>query len=183
MKHYFSFPRARQWRKSLICLLFISGFVLTACNSVSSTSSLSPTQAIFPQSGDSPNEFASRKNSFGDGYIAYIFIKEVKDTSSDEIVNLLVSQWLEHYKTESTTPDAILTDYTVDKITLTEKRNENDPSILAWVQFSILPAQTPNPWASLPGETINAAWWHLEVLFGVYEDESGVYWLKIVPIG
>lgn len=172
------------WRKVLFASFL---FGLTGCTFLghSTLLTLAPTQTMAPQGNLSGNEFASRKNSFGDGYIAYIFTEEVKGTSSDEIVNLLVSQWLEHYKTESTTPDAILADYTVDKITLTEKRNENDPSILAWVQFSILPAQTPNPWASLPGEAINAddPWWHLEVLFGVYEDESGVYWLKIVPIG
>ncbi|HNB54221.1 MAG TPA: hypothetical protein PK530_19895, partial [Anaerolineales bacterium] len=105
-----------------------------------------PFQTKFPQSIDPTNEFSSRKNSFGDGYIAYTPIEEFKDTSQEEIVNFLVTQWLAHYQTESAATDARLTDYTVDEITLTEKRSENDPSILAWVRFSILPAQVPNPW-------------------------------------
>lgn len=126
------------------------------------------------------DEYLVRKNDFGDGYIAHIPIEEANGASQEQIVEILVIQWLEHYKTQSKETRATIEDYKVDHVKLSE-RSQTDPEIVAGVSFSIIPAQIPNDWASLPGDEIKPddIWWHLVATFGVYKDENH-YWLKLL---
>jgi hypothetical protein len=133
-----------------------------------------------------PTKEFTAKNSFGDGYIAHIPISEVKGISNEELVNILAVQWLEHYKTESAAVDAVIKDYQIDSIGLVERKNDGDPAIMAGVEFSIIPRQTPNVWASFSGEiSVDDPWWHLVASFGVYGHgpKADYYWLRILPLG
>ena len=144
-----------------------------------------PTIPSFTQSSSenaiTTDEYLVRKNDFGDGYIAHIPIKEVNASSQEQIVEILVIQWLEHYKTQSKEKRAIIEDYKFDGVKLLG-RTKNDPEIIAGVSFSIIPAQIPNDWASFPGDEIrlNDSWWHLVAPFGVYRDDGEYFWLKLM---
>ena len=148
-----------------------------------------PSELLSPAPATSTEEF-SGKNSFGDGYIAHIPINDVRHASQEEIVNILVTQWLEHYKTESTQSDVMLKDYKVDEITLADVEAHKDNPALpftAGARLSILPAQIPNEWAGDPQSEIapNDTWWNLQLSFGVYGNEkvSQYYWLRIISYG
>jgi hypothetical protein len=192
--------------KKIIGLVFLSTFAVSSCAPaanfspypkpamVTMTATALPTTtatALPPRTRTNtpigPTEEFLRKNSFGDGYIAHIPISEVKGISNEEIVNILVVQWLEHYKIESTAVDAVIKDYKIEGIGLMDGRNDGDPAILAGVEFSIIPGQIPNVWASFPGEAISAddPWWHLVISFGVYGHgpKDDYYWLRILPLG
>jgi hypothetical protein len=151
------------------------------------TSTLSPTQLPLAGNITPTDDFANRKNDFGDGYIAHVTIEDVEGLDKEEIVRILVAQWLEHYKTQSTQTDASIKDYTVDEITLVERNVGSDPSIVASIRFSIIPVQIPNIWAVFPGDVVEPddSWWHLEKLLGVYGEppNSDYYWLRIMPLG
>lgn len=161
----------------LRCLaLFCLAFVLLGCQP-----NANKTLENFP---DSPTEEFSGKNAFGDGYIAHVPIDDVKEASQEEIVKILVTQWLEHYKSESTDADATIKDYKLDGIDLLERKKDSDPAILASVGFSIIPAQTPNEWASFPGNiSFDDSWWHLVMLCGIHQRGEEYYWLRLIPIG
>lgn len=138
-----------------------------------------------PEISVSPTKEFTGKNSFGDGYIAHIPINDVKEASQEEIVKILVTQWLDHYKTESTQSDAIVKDYTIDKITLIDiKTHKDDPAmpIIAMVKFSIIPPeQIPNEWRCY-STSPDKPWCHVELRFGIYgnEEVSQYYWLGIM---
>lgn len=157
-------------------ILFAAAFALVGCApNVNKT---------FENSSVSPTEEFSGKNSFGDGYIAHVPIADLKEVSQEEIVEILVTHWLEHYKNESTAAEATIKDYKLDGIDLLERRKDTDPTILASVGFSIIPTKTPNEWVSFPGNiSPDDPWWHLRVLFGIYQRREEYYWLKLVPLG
>ena len=69
-----------------------------------------PSDLLSSPASDTPTEEFTGKNSFGDGYIAHIPINDVKQASQEEIVNILVTQWLEHYKTKGTQRNVMLKD-------------------------------------------------------------------------
>lgn len=155
---------------ALVAVVLVLG---TGCRSF--TDNLTSTTNPVPT-----DEFKNRKNSFGDGYIAHVLAKDVENKRQEEIVNLLVTQWLEHYKTGSTDERAKIKDFQLDEIILLE-RTESDPDIVASVLFSIIPDQIPNDWASFPGQEVASddTWWHLYAPFGVYKDDN-YFWLKLV---
>jgi len=127
-----------------------------------------------------PDEEFTRRIGFGDGYAAHIPISEAEQKSHEEIVNILVTQWLEHYKTESAQSDVRLIDYEIDEVIITSDAEDISPFIIASVQFSTIPVQTPNDWA---GALINIdePWWHLRAEFGVHGKVTGpYYWLRII---
>ncbi len=102
------------------------------------TFSLSPAKTSSAENATPTDEF-SRKNDFGDGYIAHILINDVNSANPEAIIKILVTQWLEHYKTGSTAERAMIRDFQLGEITLLE-RTKNDPSIVASVWFSIINA-------------------------------------------
>jgi len=158
--------------KKQMPLVLILAAILVSC---------APRQASVPaiESAVPTVEF-SRKNDFGDGYIAHIVISDVSSETPEMMVNFLVTQWLEHYKTGNTADRAEIKDFQIGEITLLE-RMKNDPSIVASVGFSIIPSQIPNDWASFPGDGIKPddSWLHLYAPFGVYQDKE-YYWLKLM---
>ena len=105
---------------------------------------------------------------FDDGeYIASVARRNVESLSDDEIVKLLVGQWLEGYKMNVSSQDAIL-DYEVSEVVIQPHLPD---TFLAIVKFAILPSKVPNNWISLPVEVIeNDLWWHLSGAFRVTKE-------------
>ncbi len=142
--------------------------------------SCAPRPTLTPATNTVPIVEFSRKNDFGDGYIAHVLINDVRSEAPETIIKILVTQWLEHYKAGSTADRATIKDFQLGEITLLE-RMKNDPSIVASAWFSIMPSQIPNDWASFPGDEIKPedTWLRLYAPFGVYQDKD-YYWLKLM---
>jgi hypothetical protein len=120
-------------------------------------------------------------DNFGDGYIARVRIEDATNNSQEEIVTILVTQWLDHYKTQSQVPSATIKDYSVDKINLLNPFCDQFFEIVAGVRFSIIPVQVPNDYVGFPGEAINPndVWWQLSAPFGIFKDGE-FYRLRLV---
>jgi hypothetical protein len=162
--------------KKQMLLVVILSVILISCTP---KQTLTPTKISSIENVTPTDEF-SRKNAFGDGYIAHILINDVNSENPEAIIKILVTQWLEHYKTGSTAEQAMIKDFQLSEITLLEKI-KGDPSIVASVGFSIIPAQIPNDWASFPGDEIKPedTWWRLYAPFGVYQDKD-YFWLRLM---
>jgi len=130
-----------------------------------------------------PTEEFTRTTTGGDGYVAHVPISEVEQKSHEEIVTILVTQWLEHYKTESSQLDAKLKDYKIDEISIISDAEDISPFIIASVSFSVIPVQIPNMWRCREMD-INEPWCHSGLRFGVYGKVTGpYYWLRIMVVG
>ena len=128
-----------------------------------------------------PTEEFTRTVDYGDGYVAHIPISEAKDLSSEELVELLVTQYLEHFRTETTLPEWRLFYYKVEKVTIRfEDENEN-PFIKALVNYNIIP---DSPWYTAPSIDSSDPWglpgWSYTKGFAVYGNKPGssYYWLE-----
>ena len=169
-----------------ICIfsIFIFAYIFTACSFIYPdqipTTSPTPVQPTLIVKSIPTDEYINPHN-FGDGYIARIPIKDFNNAVSEEIVKALVTQWLEHYKTQSQASDFMIKDYTFDQINLLDNSSNSGFEIVAGVRFSIIPAKIPNEWASFPGDTVspNDIWWHLGAPFGVFREEP-YFVLKLV---
>jgi hypothetical protein len=134
-----------------------------------------------------PTDQHSRFDQFGDGYIAKIKVEDLKGAAPEEIVAKLVTQWLEHYKTQSSDPMAAIKDFSIDGVRLADNPSKLDipPNrnyvIVAGVRFSIIPKQEHNDYSSFPGEIFNpnSPWWHLSAPFGVIQ-VGDTYYLRMV---
>lgn len=168
-----------------LVLFCIFSIWFTGCSSVAPSNSR-PSITQNSENATLTDEF-TKKNDFGDGYVAHILVKDVKQADQDEIVQTLVRQWLEHYKTQSIKPEVMIKEYEIHEIKLVKDLYNNNPAIVASVKFSVIPEQIPNEWASFSGSEITPddIWWHFEVLFGIYgnDKDSKYYWLRIMPIG
>ncbi len=179
--------------------LFIAIVLITACNPTvvsliptnsplpSPTLTITPssTQTMTPQNTDVPNHYDQYEN-FGDGFVARILIRDTNNLSREEIVIKLVNLLLEHYKTNSLAPRMTIEDYKeVHVIKFIKDNNNYDGffTIVAYVQFSIIPADVPiaNDWMSLSANVspINS-WWLIGSVFGVFRDGE-YYRLRITP--
>jgi hypothetical protein len=126
----------------------------------------------------------NRTQGFGDGYVAYVLINDVSQMEKEDILRLLLAQWLEHCKTEEKDPEAAILDYTIDDIQPIKVHGYyTEPIFRAIVSFSVLPVNNPiqNPpfaWYTMV-DTIEAPWVHMKMKFGVYtnKDEGPYYWL------
>lgn len=120
-------------------------------------------------------------DSFGDGYIALVAKESVEGKNHDEIVRILVTQWLEHYKTSNLVASASIKDYEIGEITLIDPSCDQFFTMVAGVRFSIIPSQVPHEMAGFPGGVIREGdlWWHLNAPFGVFVDGSN-YRLRLV---
>lgn len=109
-------------------------------------------------------------SSFGKGDIAKVSRKETENLSDEEIVKLLMSQWLEGYKTNTSSQDAI-TDYKVKEVFI---QSSSTSSIVAIVTFDVQPVGVPNNWASIARGSItdNDLWWSCGGTFQVILDEE-----------
>jgi hypothetical protein len=129
-----------------------------------------------------PTDEFSIHDEFGDGYIASIKVEDVKNSNPDKIVNVLVTQWLEHYKTESRAPRAAIEDFVIDDILMVDNRSNDTYVFVAKVAFSIIPSETPSDFGSFPGEPYDpkeAPWWHIGAPFGVIQ-VGNYYYLRMV---
>lgn len=116
----------------------------------------------------SPSPIVYIPTPFDDGeYIASIVRHDVENLPDEEIVKLLVSQWLEGYKTEVSSQDAIL-DYEIDEVVI---QTHLPDTFLAIVKFAILPSKVPNNWVCLLSKVVeNDPWWYLSGAFRVIQD-------------
>lgn len=127
-----------------------------------------------------PTDDFSHSDEFGDGFIANVAKSEVENLTPEEVIMLLVSQWLEHYKTQSGDPQATIKDYSIDEMVIFETPN----SLYLYgakVRFSVVPVEVPNAYAAFPGDPIdpNDPWWHIGAPFGVLEVD-GRYYLRML---
>ncbi len=150
------------------------------------TSTFTSTLSITPtfQNTDVPNHY-DQNDTFGDGTIALILIKDTNKLNQEDILTKLVNLWLEHYKTKSMAPGATIKDYKDVSVSKVIKDNNNYDgffAIVALVKFSIIPAEIPNDWASLTIGTTepNDPWWLVGTVFGYFRD--GEYFrLRMMP--
>jgi hypothetical protein len=128
-----------------------------------------------------PEDEFSQFDKFGDGFIAKIKIKDTESFSSEQIVSGLVEQWLEHYKYQSDYENATINDYTIDKIRLLDVPSNSNYTIVAGVNFSIIPRNIPSDFGGFPGEEYdpNSLWWHIAAPFGVIQ-VGDYYYLRLV---
>ena len=153
----------------------------TLAPSLTLTSAVGSLRCTPPDSGYPATIHYENEDSFGDGYISRIKIDEVTTKSDEEIVSLLVTQWLEHYKTRSSAPTAAIKDYKVEKIILDDASCDPFFEIVAGVRFSIIPAHLPSDYASFWTDQVdpNDVWWHSGAPFGIFKD-GDFYRLRLV---
>jgi hypothetical protein len=124
----------------------------------------------------------ANEDQFGDGYISRIAIKDMEGKNNGEIVLALVNQWLEHYKTRSKSASASIKGYDIEEVNLLDTSCDPFFEIVAGVNFSIIPAQAPNDYASFPSATSASSggdWWDIGAPFGVFKD-GDFYRLRLV---
>lgn len=161
-----------------IALIFLASSCAPAIQATSYPNPLPPVETKTPLATLSLDQTALPTPSFGTGYLANIAVNDVLNNSNEEIVKLLVSQWLEGFKTGMTSYDAIK-NYSVDRVTI---RSHDASEIIASVIFSIQPVEYSQNWASMVTSDSNSndPWWHLGATFGIFRD--GEYFrLKLLP--
>lgn len=128
---------------------------------------------------NTPKPMSTRAN-FEIDHLAFLSSKDALDYSDEELFEVLISQWLEKYKTGVISSDPIK-DYRVDKVTINQA---NEYKVIAWVNFSIQLVEYSDNWSVMTmgfGDS-NDPWDHLAGLFDIYQ-EGGNVWLKLVPGG
>jgi hypothetical protein len=132
-----------------------------------------------------PTEEFTRTAPGGDGYVAHIPISEAKGLSSEEIVTVLVTQLLEHYRTETSLPEWRLSHYDVEDVTIVYEAEDKSPFIKAAVQYSVIP---DTPWFSGAAITITEScglpWYTYTMGFAVHGNVPGssYYWLRQISL-
>lgn len=118
---------------------------------------------------------------FGQGDIAEIASQDALGHSDEELFNLLVSQWLEKYKT-GTIPNNTISDYRIDEIGIDQGPKKEFTSV-AWIYYSIqIVGKHSGNWSSLITRSSNATdpWEHLLTVFGIYRDGDSLK-LRMLP--
>lgn len=114
--------------------------------------------------------------------IASISREEAEQYSSEELLKVLVSRWLEGYKHTSVSRSKI-DGYYMGEVTIISHSTEPDADIIAWVDFSIQPkVKQYSNWAAWPTKDSNPddPWWHLFQTFGVVR-QGDTFWLSLLP--
>jgi len=104
------------------------------------------------------------------GDLAQVSLDEAQSLSEEEIVKLLMSQWLERYMKEKTTPEAI-TDYSIGRVTVESRLS--DMEVIFFVKFSVIPVDRYWAiWRAFPGEPHdpNDPWFHIAGYFAIVQD-------------
>lgn len=150
--------------KQKILILSITLFLLVSGCSAQQTSTFAFTTSV-------PSPQVIPTSSFGIGDIASVARKDVATLSSEDIVKVLIGQWLEGYKTDSFSKEAIV-DYKVEQVFIKQKPTDTNPEIVAGVTFSVEPKGYSDNWATLSKDVIteNAKWWRLGGIFSVVLD-------------
>lgn len=159
-----------------IAIMACRFFSLSQAQTVSPVLTLSPFEVTNIPTGEPTHSV-----SFGDGYIARVPIDDHYHSTPEQIVQALVTQWLEHYKSGSKVSTATIKDFALGRITFLDNQVGSGFDIVAGVKFSIIPTQIPNDWASFPGDAIspNDVWCHMGAPFGILK-EGEYFILKLV---
>lgn len=163
----------------ILLALFGLNFI-TACQKIEPPVDSTPTHSCL-EVGYPATIHYENTDSFGDGYISHVLVADMAGKSDKEIVIFLVRQWLEHYKTESTSSMASIDDYEIEDVLLLDSSCDPFFKLVAGVRFSVIPSQVPHDMGSFPGEAIKEGdiWWHLSMPVGVFIDGS-YYRLRLV---
>lgn len=162
--------------------IFITALFLTLASCVPNSSLVSyPNPAtvtpVFIGKGitNTPKPISTLAVNFMRGNIASIANKDVLNYSNEEIFKVLISQWLEKYKT-GVIPSDPIKDYTVDKVIIDQV---NDSKVTAWIEFSIQPIEYSSNWSTITMKRADSSdpWDHMAGLFTIYQ-EGGYIWLK-----
>ena len=150
-----------RWQTTVVVWLFLA-FFISGCSPQPTATQEAPTQPPVPT--------ARATSSFGLGDIASISRQDAEDLSAQELVTVLVSQWLEGYKNDQSSTDAIV-DYQIGEIFI-KSPSFTESGMVAAVNFAVRPVGYPNNWASLPGEEITEddPWWRLAATFRIVLD-------------
>ncbi len=150
---------------------------------ITALSNITPTL----QPTDVPNHY-DQNDSFGDGFVAQVLIKDTNNLSREDILTKLVTLLLEYYKTKSQNPDAAIKDYKDIRISKVIEDNNNYDGffeIVSYVEFSIihiggLPGEGEipinsgihNDWVVLMtgSQSLDNLWWHIGSVFGYFRD-------------
>ena len=128
----------------------------------------------YPMPTGLPTSFTDQREN-----IASISREEAENYSREELLKVMVSRWLEGWKANTSSPNAI-EDYYMGDVSIRSHSAEPDADIIAWVHFSIKPISIPNDWAAWPGEIKeNDPWWHLYQTFGVVR-KGDIFWLSLL---
>jgi hypothetical protein len=173
--HQCIFKKGYLMYRTILFSLFVLFILLAVVSCSPAPVEPTPTPAL-------PQDAFSRLDNFGDGYISKIKIDDIKNNTPEEIVSELVTQWLQHYKTESTYQDAAINDFSIDGIRLLDNPSNKNYVIVAAVNFSIIPRKIPNDYGSFPSQPIgpNDTWWHIGAPFGVIKLDD-YYYLRLLP--
>ncbi|MFZ5878665.1 MAG: hypothetical protein ACOY0R_04795, partial [Chloroflexota bacterium] len=118
---------------------------------------------------------------FGQGDIAEIASQDALNYSDEELFDLLVSQWLEKYKTGAI-PNNTISDYRIDEIDI-DQGPKKEFTAVAWIYYSIqIVGKHSGNWSSLITRASDATdpWEHLLTVFGIYQDGDSLK-LRMLP--
>ena len=113
---------------------------------------------------------------FVQGDLAQAPLNEVHSLPEEEIVKLLVGQWLQRYLEDQSSPEAI-TDYSIEKVEV--RSRPSDTEVIVTVQFSVIPVRYSANWASI-GIGHDDPWERVAGYFSVFQDGE-YYKIKFLP--
>lgn len=169
-----------------LCAFALLTFLLVNCaprlapsaypNPVLATIPPNATRIMFPTFTPTHLPPLPPSQDFGQGDLAQVSRNKVQSLSEEEIVKLLVGQWLQRYQDNQLSPEAI-TDYSIEKVEV--RSRPSDTEVIVGVQFSVIPVRYSANWASI-GVGRNAPWEHVAGYFSVFQDGE-YYKLKFLP--
>ena len=112
------------------------------------------------------------------GDLAQVSRNDVQFLSEEEIVKLLMSQWLERYmKEEPSSPESI-TDYSIEKVEV--KSRLSDMEVIVHIQFSVIPGRSSfSSWVPITVK-FDEPWFRVAGYFSIFQDGE-YYKLKFLP--
>jgi hypothetical protein len=136
----------------------------------------SPTLTPFPMPTD------LNADGFGDGYIARVPINDVENMQPEEVLKLLLSKWLEHYKAISTDPNFKLADYKVDgAFAPSGIQNRRRYELVADTMFFIkLANPSANGWMGATTESLDNGWLSIGYTISYFRDGED-FRLRLLP--
>jgi hypothetical protein len=130
---------------------------------------------------EAPTDVFASADQFGDGYVARIPIEEVEGTNPDEILRLLLNQWLDHYRTNCTDVDFKLEDYAIESVVQLDAKYRRYEMIASTI-YTIRSSYPPTPdWDAGCAEIQANGWTRRCDTFGYFRD--GPYFRLRLMVG
>ena len=150
-----------RWQTTVVVWLFLA-FFISGCSPQPTATQEAPTQSPVPT--------ARATSSFGLGDIASISRQDAEDLSAQELVTVLVSQWLEGYKNDQSSTDAIV-DYQIGEIFI-KSPSFTESGMVAAVTFAVQPVGYSDKWGMMVTQIITEGvpWWSLGATFKIVLD-------------